>query len=383
MTINLNGGDDYVSGGTANQGVTFNGGAGKDEIVTSSAVQNTLNGGPDDDILRPVGINRDFVNGGPGNDRILYVQGADELHGDDGIDTLETSSAAHSISLDGVANDGTGGIDFNVHPDVENVIGGDQADTLIGSAAANALEGGKGADIIDGLGGADTLRGGEGDDTIDARDGVADSIDCGVGNDTATIDPADLPVTGCETVRLPDEDLDGVTAPVDCDDHNPAIKPGAADVPGDGIDQDCSGADTPAQGPGPGPDPGPGPGPVVDTTPKTQPAGVRNRWQVGNRTKVVTLEVRDAPTGAKVRVTCKGGGCAFKRRTATVGRDGKARFTRRFKGRALKPGTVIEVRITAQGFNGKVVRYTIRKGKLPRSRVLCLRPGTSKPVASC
>ena len=111
---------------------------------------------------------------------------------------------------------------------------------------------------------------------------------------------------------------------------------------------------------------------------------MRNRWQVlAGGTKVVALEVRDAPTGAKVRVTCKGGRCAFKRKTVTVGRDGKAGFTKRFKGRALKPGAVIEVRVTAAGFNGKVVRYTVRKGKLPRSRVLCLRPGTSKPVASC
>jgi hypothetical protein len=84
-----------------------------------------------------------------------------------------------------------------------------------------------------------------------------------------------------------------------------------------------------------------------------------------------------------VRVTCKGDGCAFARRTRTVGRDGKAGFTGRFKGRGLKPGTVIEVRITASGFFGKVVRYTIRKGKLPRSKVLCLRPGASRPVASC
>jgi hypothetical protein len=378
-TVNLNGGDDFASGGGQGHGMTLNGGAGADTLITSSDAQNRLDGGDGDDTLRPVGLNFDDVDGGAGNDLIQYVRGADVVHGGAGVDTLEVSpSLAHSVSLDGVADDGTGSIDFNVQPDVENVTGGDLADTLIGSAGANRLDGGKGGDILDAGGGPDALLGGEGDDTIDARDGVADAIDCGVGNDTATIDPADLPVTGCETVKLPDDDLDGVTAPQDCDDRNAAIRPGAADVPGDGIDQDCSGGDAK-----PAPGPGPGPGPGGDAT-RAQPASVRNRWLVGSRsTQVATLAVREAPTGATVRVTCKGRGCAFKRRTLTVGRDGRAVFTKRFKGRGLKPGAVIEVRITAGGYFGKVVRYTVRKGKLPKSKVLCLRPGASKPVATC
>ena len=326
-------------------------------------------------------IGRDIVDGGTGNDTIQFPRGADELHGGPGTDMLELGTAsAFSVSLDGVADDGVAAeTKFNVFPDVENVTGGDLADTLLGSAVANRLAGGKGNDIMDGGGGADTLLGGEGDDTIDARDGVADAIDCGVGNDIATIDPADLPATGCETVRLPDDDLDGVTAPQDCDDHNPAIRPGAIDVPANGIDEDCSGLDTPHGDPGPQP-PGPGPG----TSPKPPAGNVRNSWRVTRGgTKVALFGVRDAPTGAKVLVTCKGRGCRFARRTVTVGRDGRAVFTKRFKGRALKPGAVIEVRITATGYFGKVVRYTIRKGKLPKSKVLCLRPGASKPVASC
>ena len=40
-----------------------------------------------------------------------------------------------------------------------------------------------------------------------------------------------------------DDDEDGYTSDVDCDDTDPSIHPDAAELPYDGIDQDCSGAD--------------------------------------------------------------------------------------------------------------------------------------------
>ncbi len=46
---------------------------------------------------------------------------------------------------------------------------------------------------------------------------------------------------GCFPVQ--DWDADGVECDLDCDDHEPAVFPGAEDVCGDGVDADCDGVD--------------------------------------------------------------------------------------------------------------------------------------------
>jgi RTX calcium-binding nonapeptide repeat (4 copies)/Putative metal-binding motif len=57
----------------------------------------------------------------------------------------------------------------------------------------------------------------------------------------------------------PDADGDGSPDAQDCDDANASIRPGASDVPGNGVDEDCSGADTPAPATSPPPPPDPAP----------------------------------------------------------------------------------------------------------------------------
>jgi formylglycine-generating enzyme required for sulfatase activity len=58
----------------------------------------------------------------------------------------------------------------------------------------------------------------------------------------ATDDPADARVAEPD-VPASDVDGDGVDAPEDCNDRNARVGPGAPETCGDGIDQDCSGAD--------------------------------------------------------------------------------------------------------------------------------------------
>jgi Ca2+-binding RTX toxin-like protein len=94
--------------------------------------------------------------------------------------------------------------------DVETELGGASGnDVLISNALAARLNGGEGLDILRGgpgheilAGGTgrDQMYGGGGDDDIDARDGRADEVvDCGAGNDRATVDPGE-PTIDCEDV---------------------------------------------------------------------------------------------------------------------------------------------------------------------------------------
>jgi len=83
----------------------------------------------------------------------------------------------------------------------ENWISGSGgSDTLNGFAGDDLLVGGGENDDIFGGTGEDKLLSGAGDDFVEATDGERDYVDCGAGQDTASVDAQDYVSISCERV---------------------------------------------------------------------------------------------------------------------------------------------------------------------------------------
>ncbi len=241
-------------------GTMLDGGAGNDTLKGWDTAE-TLRGGPGDDEINGSG-GADHIEGGDGNDQIApdtyHDPASDYVDGGPGLDTVDDWTIPSndynppiSVSMDGVANDGRPGEADNVlnvekieshvsgliaggpGDDVftvyanldegnstlignggnDKLTAGHYADTLDGGVGNDVLVGGLGNDVISGGPGQDTINGDAtgstcgyysctipfGNDVINARDGEADTIDCGVGTDRAVVDAIDV-VANCESV---------------------------------------------------------------------------------------------------------------------------------------------------------------------------------------
>ena len=151
----------------------------------------------------------------------------------------------------------------------------------------------------------------------------------------------DADANGCPD----DGDRDGVLAGTDCNDANPAIRPGAVDVPVDGIDQDCSGADA--------------------RHPRLAAITSVKAVAFARYTRIDKLRVSDLTGDETVEVRCKGRGCPFKRRTRTARRAGTLKLDSLLRGRRLRPGVLVEIRITRPGYEGRVLTVRARRNRRP------------------
>ena len=97
-------------------------------------------------------------------------------------------------------------------------------------------------------------------------------------------------------------------------------------------------------------------------------------------TRNLQLGVRDVRRNMTIELRCRGGGCPFAKKTRRVKKRTRLlNLHPLLAGAALRPGAVLELRIRRPQAIGKVVRYSVRSGAVPRSRALCLPPGTRKP----
>jgi hypothetical protein len=163
--------------------------------VEPVAISLTLYGGGSRDLLIG-GKAADHLFGGIGNDWFdagAAPAGADVFDGGDGFDTIDFSARTQplTITMAGGADDGEDGEQADVTSSVENLYGGQKANTITGGPGSNFIWGGPEDDVIDGGDGSDWLMGGEGNDTLTGGPGDDylygelgdDVLDGGAGDD--------------------------------------------------------------------------------------------------------------------------------------------------------------------------------------------------------
>jgi hypothetical protein len=384
-------GDDSLAVGDNVRAVVALGGDGNDGLFSGPAVDRLEGGAGSDGIVG--GLGGDDMIGGPDIDEVFYT--------DHSVDVI--------VDLDDARDDGQAG-ENDLVQGFEGITGGSGNDVLTGDDGLNDLTGGSGADRITGGGGFDRIEGDAGNDTIFARDGLADTIDCSSGADIAFTDDIDIPFL-CEDRQSspelqPDRDGDGVDKPLDCNDLDGTVRPGAFDRPGDGVDQDCDGADDvdtdrDRDGFAAGFD--------CDDGNRAVHPGAKEK--LGNRvdedcdrvadpfaafptvvllsaritaiTDVVGLVLVDLDGRERVRITCKGPGCRFKAKRARAGRKAESlildKLVRRLE---LRPGARLSVRMTRRDGVRKTVTFTMRSGRSPKQKTSCKAPGNGR-VARC
>jgi len=169
-------------------------GTNKSETLKGTKSNDVIVGRGGNDVIKGLGGNDricggagdDLLIGGKGRDRFMGGGGADEMRGGPDRDTVSYVGRQDKVDivLDGVANDGSiTGEGDNVMPDIENAIGGDGDDGLVGSAEINLFKGGPGNDDLFGGDGNDHLHGEGGDDTIFGQNGDNDLANGGPGTD--------------------------------------------------------------------------------------------------------------------------------------------------------------------------------------------------------
>jgi hypothetical protein len=160
-----------------------------------------------------------------------------------------------------------------------------------------------------------------------------------------------------------DRDRDGTVNANDCRPDDPAIHPGAVDIPQNGVDEDCAGGDAPF--------------------PRVGASG-KGTWTFYRRyTRLTSLRATDVPAGASLQVRCAGRSCPFRRNRPVTVRQARKRVelaTRKLKRAKIKPTTTFEIRITAPGHVGVVVTWRFdRLRRDPTRRIRCLVPGRRAP----
>ena len=202
-----------------------------------------------------------------------------------------------------------------------------------------------------------------------------------------------------------DVDGDGSRVPEDCNDGNPAIRPGKPDVPNNGVDEDCAGGDNHdgdgdhhlakpygddcddtnlhinpmvSDKPNNGVDEDCKGGDKAARLPTSPQVSFLNN-PAGSSARIFgVLRVRSLRKGYTVRVRCRGSAACPPRLSKKVRKGSSVTFPQYF-GKIFGSGTKVEIRITRKGnVLGFLKRYTVRGGGNPRQTTCQLKPRSGK-----
>ena len=121
-------------------------------------------------------------------------------------------------------------------------------------------------------------------------------------------------------------------------------------------------------------------------------SSVQTLWAVRGRTALLLrLSARRAPANARLQLRCSGKRCPFKQKTVRRAAAGRVTLFKKLgvkkalrkRARKFRAGQRLQVRVTAPGHIGKVVKYKLKKGKLPTGTIRCLPLGSTTPQRRC
>ena len=69
--------------------------------------------------------------------------------------------------------------------------------------------------------------------------------------------------------------------------------------------------------------------------------------------------------------------------TITLFKEVKTTKVARIKKRTFRPGQRVELRITAPGYIGRVLRYKLKRAKVPTAKTFCIPVGAKKARKRC
>jgi hypothetical protein len=180
------------------------------------------------------------------------------------------------------------------------------------------------------------------------------------------------PKGGCP-LPPPNEDVDkdGYKATAfggtDCNDNAPGIHPGALDIPGDHVDQNCDGLDR------------------ADPVVSNEVTFKAERHPTYTVIKSPVEVAGPLAKGMEVILRCVGGGCTLPRQKVMVRRRtaGGVKLGGGLVGESLLPGASLIVKISRPGYIGRQVSYTIRRHAPVKKVELCLPPDEGAHPRGC